>query len=103
MPRVGWKENKGLYVSLDYETPIGNPLLKNPTTFNMHQIYYSKSHYRPFYSLRHDQKDFYVRLNDGWVYDSDDDRFDEGIWLRKRWTGAFSSNRTASPRDCPSA
>ncbi|MCI2097881.1 MAG: hypothetical protein LKJ97_00095 [Succiniclasticum sp.] len=84
MPRVGWKENKGLYVSLDYETPIGNPLLKNPTTFNMHQIYYSKSHYRPFYSLRHDQKDFYVRLNDGWVYDSDDDRFDEGIWLRKK-------------------
>jgi hypothetical protein len=84
MPRIGWKEDKGFYVSLDYETPIGNPLLKNPTTFNMHQIYYSDSHYRPFYSLRHDQQDFYVRLNDGWVYDSDDDRYDEGIWLHKK-------------------
>ena len=84
MPRIGWNDDKGFYVALDYETPIGNPLLKNPTKFYMHQIYYSKSHYKPYYSLRHDQPDFYVRFNDGWIYDSDNDDIDEGIWLHKK-------------------
>ena len=84
MPRIGWKDKKGFYISLDYSRPIGNPNLKNPTTFSMHQIYYTKSKYKPFYSLRHDEHDFYVRLNNGYVYDSDDDRFDEGRWLRKK-------------------
>ena len=84
MPRVGWKNDKGWYVSLDYEHPIGNPLLKNPTTFSMHQVYYTKSEYKPFYRIRHDQRDFYVRLNDGYVYDSDNDLIDEGIWLHKK-------------------
>ena len=84
MPRIGWKDDKGWYVALDYEHPIGNPLLKNPTTFSMRQVYYSKSKYKPFYSIRHDQQDFYVRLNDGYVYDSDNDLIDEGIWLHKK-------------------
>ncbi|MBQ5345987.1 MAG: hypothetical protein J6F33_12460 [Acidaminococcaceae bacterium] len=84
MPHIGWSDKKGFYVSLNYSRPIGNPNLKNPTTFSMQQIYYTKSKYKPFYSLRHDEHDFYVRLNDGYVYDSDDDRFDEGRWLRKK-------------------
>lgn len=83
-PRIGWKEDKGFYVALDYEHPIGNPLLKNPTTFSMHQVYYTKSHYKPFYSIRHDQQDFYVRFNDGYIYDSDNDLINEGIWLHKK-------------------
>ena len=83
-PRIGWKDDKGWYVALDYEHPIGNPLLKNPTTFSMRQVYYTKSHYKPFYSIRHDQKDFYVRFNDGYVYDSDNDLIDDGIWLHKK-------------------
>lgn len=84
MPRVGWKDKKGFYVSLDLEQPIGNPLLKNPTTAYMHQVYYTKSKYKPFYGIRHDEHDFYVRLNHGYVYDSDDDDLDEGIWLHKK-------------------
>ena len=84
MPRIGWKNKRGFYISLDYERPIGNPILKNPTTFSMHQVYYTKSKYKPFYSIRHDEQDFYVRLNDGYVYDSDDDSIDEGRWLRKK-------------------
>ena len=83
-PRIGWKSDRGYYVSLDYEHPIGNPLLKNPTVFSMHQVYYTKSHYKPFYSIRHDEHDFYIRLNDGYVYDSDNDLIDEGIWLHKK-------------------
>ena len=83
-PRIGWKEDRGWYVALDYKHPIGNPLLKNPTIFSMRQAYYSKSHYKPFYSIRHDQKDFYVRFNDGYVYDSDNDMLDDGIWLHKK-------------------
>ena len=83
-PHFGWKDDKGFYVALDYEHPIGNPLLKNPTTFSMHQAYYTKSHYKPFYSIRHDQRDFYVRFNDGYIYDSDNDLIDEGIWLHKK-------------------
>jgi hypothetical protein len=84
VPRIGWKSDKGFYVSLDYSQPIGNPLLKNPTMFSMHQVYYTKSKYKPFYSIRHDQKDFYARVNSGYVYDSDNDALDEGIWLHKK-------------------
>ena len=83
-PRIGWADKKGWYVSLDYKRPIGNPLLKNPTTFYMKQIYYTKSKYKPFYGIRHDERDFYVRVNSGYVYDSDDDRLDEGRWLHKK-------------------
>ena len=84
MPRLGWKSNKGFYVSLDYEQPIGNPLVKNPTKAYMHQVYYTNSKYKPFYGIRHDEPDFYVRLHDGYVYDSDNDFIDEGIWLHKK-------------------
>ena len=83
-PRVGWDDERGWHASLEYSRPIGNPLLKNPTTFSMEQIYYSKSKYKPFYSIRHDEKDFYVRVNHGYVYDADDDRLDEGRWLHKK-------------------
>ena len=84
MPRIGWKDKKGFYVSLDYEQPIGNPLLKNPTKAYMHQVYYTKAGYKPFYGIRHDEHDFYVRLHHGYVYDSDNDLIDEGIWLHKK-------------------
>ena len=83
-PRIGWKNDMGYYISVNYEHPIGNPLLKNPTVFSMHQAYYTQSKYKPFYSIRHDEPDFYVRLNDGYVYDSDNDLIDEGIWLHKK-------------------
>ena len=84
MPHVGWNGDKGFYIALDYEQPIGNPLLKNPTKAYMHQVYYTKSKYKPFYGIRHDEKDFYIRLNHGYVYDSDNDDIDEGIWLHKK-------------------
>ena len=83
-PHIGWDDEKGWYTSLEYSRPIGNPLLKNPTTFYMEQIYYTKSKYKPFYSIRHDQNDFYVRVNSGYIYDSDNDALDEGIWLQKK-------------------
>lgn len=83
-PRIGWQSDKGFYVALDYEQPIGNPLAKNPTKAYMRQVYYTKSRYKPFYGIRHDEHDFYVRLHDGYVYDSDDDRIDDGIWLHKK-------------------
>jgi len=84
MPHIGWEDKKGFYLSMKYEQPIGNPLLKNPTKFSMNQVYYTKSRYKPFYEVWHDEHDFYVRLNDGYVYDSDDDSIDEGRWLRKK-------------------
>ena len=37
-PRIGWDDEKGWYVALEYSRPIGNPRLKNPTTFYMDQI-----------------------------------------------------------------
>ena len=83
-PHVGWDNEKGWYASLEYSRPIGNPLLKNPTKFYMEQTYYTKSKYKPFYGIRHDQKDFYVRVDRGYIYDSDDDRYDEGRWLYKK-------------------
>ena len=83
-PRIGWDDEKGWYVALEYSRPIGNPRLKNPTTFYMDQIYYTKSKYKPFYGITHDRKDFYVRVNTGYVYDSDNDMLDEGIWLQKK-------------------
>jgi len=83
-PRIGWDDEKGWYVALEYSHPIGNPRLKNPTTFYMDQIYYTKSKYKPFYGITHDRKDFYVRVNTGYVYDSDNDMLDEGIWLQKK-------------------
>lgn len=83
-PHIGWDDHKGWYVSVDYQRPIGNPLLKNPTTFYMKQVYYTKSKYKPFYGISHDERDFYVRVNSGYVYDSDDDRLDEGRWLHKK-------------------
>ena len=83
-PHVGWDDDKGWYASLEYSRPIGNPLLKNPTTFYMEQVYYTKSKYKPFYGIRHDQRDFYVRVNSGYIYDSDNDALDEGVWLRKK-------------------
>ncbi|MBR1493436.1 MAG: hypothetical protein IJ601_00080 [Acidaminococcaceae bacterium] len=84
MPSIGWDDEKGWYVSLEYQQPIGNPLLKNPTTAYMHQVYYTKSKYKPFYGITHDEHDFYVRLHNGYVYDSDNDDIDEGIWLKKQ-------------------
>ena len=84
MPSIGWDDEKGWYVSLEYQQPIGNPLLKNPTTAYMHQVYYTKSKYKPFYGITHDEHDFYVRLHNGYVYDSDNDNIDEGIWLKKQ-------------------
>ena len=83
-PHVGWDDEKGWYASLEYSRPIGNPLLKNPTTFYMEQVYYTKSKYKPFYSIRHDQQDFYARVNHGYIYDSDNDALDEGVWLQKK-------------------
>ena len=83
-PHIGWDDERGWYASLEYSRPIGNPLLKNPTTFYMEQIYYTKSKYKPFYGIRHDQKDFYVRVNSGYIYDSDNDALDEGVWLHKK-------------------
>ena len=83
-PHIGWDDERGWHASLEYSRPIGNPLLKNPTTFSMKQIYYSKSKYKPIYAIRHDEKDFYVRVNHGYVYDADDDRLDEGRWLHKK-------------------
>ena len=82
-PHVGWDDERGWYASLQYRRPIGNPLLKNPTEFYTEQIYYSKSKYKPFYSVRHDEKDFQVRWIHGYVYDSDNPTIDEGIWLHK--------------------
>lgn len=84
LPHVGWSKDKGVYIALDYEQPIGNPMLKNPTKAYMRQVYYTKSKYKPFYGIRHDEKDFYIRLNHGYVYDSDNDDIDEGIWLHKK-------------------
>lgn len=83
-PRIGWDNERGWYASLEYSRPIGNPLLKNPTTFYMEQIFYTKSKYKPFYGITHDRRDFYVRVNTGYVYDSDNDLLDEGIWLQKK-------------------
>ena len=83
-PRIGWDNERGWYASLEYSRPIGNPLLKNPTTFYMEQIFYTKSKYKPFYGITHDRRDFYVRVNSGYVYDSDNDALDEGIWLHKK-------------------
>ena len=83
-PSIGWDNDKGWYLKVEYRRPIGNPLLKNPTEFYMKQVYYTKSKYKPFYGIRHDEKDFYVRLNSGYIYDSDDDRLDEGRWLHKK-------------------
>ena len=83
-PHIGWDNDKGWYFGVDYRRHIGNPLLKNPTTFFMRQAYYTKSRYKPVYTIRHDEKDFYVRLLDGYIYDSDNDAIDEGIWLRKK-------------------
>ena len=83
-PHVGWDDDRGWYASLEYSRPIGNPLLKNPTTFYMEQVYYSKSKYKPFYSIRHDERDFYARVNSGYIYDSDNDALDEGVWLHKK-------------------
>ena len=83
-PHIGWDDERGWYASLEYNRPIGNPLLKNPTTFYMKQIYYTKAKYKPFYGIRHDEKDFYVQVNHGYVYDADDDRLDEGRWLHKK-------------------
>lgn len=83
-PHIGWDNDKGWIFSIVYNSSIGNPLLKNPTTFYMKQAYYTKSKYKPFYGIRHDQQDFYVRLHHGYIYDSDNDRIDEGIWLQKK-------------------
>ena len=83
-PHIGWDDDKGWYISLKYSRPIGNPLLKNPTTFYMEQIFYTKSKYKPYYSIRHDQKDFYARVSSGYIYDSDNDAIDEGVWLHKK-------------------
>ncbi len=83
-PRIGWDNERGWYASLEYSRPIGNPLLKNPTTFYMEQIFYTKSKYKPFYGITHDRRDFYVRVNSGYVYDSDNDALDEGVWLQKK-------------------
>lgn len=83
-PRFGWNSDKGFNVALDYEQPIGNPLAKNPTKAYMTQAFYTKSKYKPFYGIRHDEHDFYVRLHDGYVYDSDNDLINDGIWLHKK-------------------
>ena len=83
-PHVGWDDDKGWYASLEYRQTIGNPLLKNTTTVYMDQRYFTKSKYKPFYRIRHDRNDFYVRLDNGYMYDSDNDMIDGGIWLRKK-------------------
>ena len=83
-PSVGWEDDKGWYLKVDYRRPIGNPLLKNPTEFYMKQVYYTKSKYKPYYSIRHDEYDFYAKLDSGYIYDSDNDQLDEGVWLRKK-------------------
>ena len=99
MPRVGWDDNRGWYLSLEYERPIGNPLLKNPTSFFMRQVYYTKSKYKPLYEIKHDEPDFYVRLLNGYVYDSDNDAIDGGVWLKKKmdW-GIFLKPHRISPK-----
>lgn len=72
MPHIGWEKDYGMKYYIEIEQPtwkggrIGGDL-----------IYYGMAHWKPWYYLEHDTKDFSVELGNGWV---DDD----GEWYKKQ-------------------
>ena len=77
MPRIGYSSSaNGWYAELTVEKHIGGD---GKTTAYMDKNYYSKAGYKPSYGIRHDERNFYVRLS---LLDWDQD--DDDIWLKKQ-------------------
>lgn len=87
LPRIGYKSKKqGAFIKINYENYIGSPKRKNPTQIYTEQAYYSRGGYKPAYGIRHDEHDFYVRFQDSWEFDTDND---VDKWLHKKMDWGF--------------
>lgn len=82
MPHLGYSSSvNGWYAELEIEKQIGGD---GKTSIYTDQNYYSKAGYKPAYGLRHDERNFFVRLN---LLDWDQD--DNDNWLKKEMDWGF--------------
>ncbi|HIU63733.1 MAG TPA: LPS-assembly protein LptD [Candidatus Avacidaminococcus intestinavium] len=72
-PKLGYSKEDGLKVRLHYEHYL-NQRLTVVGDFD----YYEKEGYRPMYGLRYDTDKYYLRAQQGWSEDSDDN------WIKKK-------------------
>lgn len=81
MPHIGWDDDYGMKYSLEVEQPLwkGGSMGGDLT-------YYGMAHWKPWYYVRHDTKDFNIILGNGW----DDD---DGDWYKKQMNWEFNWKR----------
>lgn len=72
MPRIGYDDDRGAYIRLEYERPISDK-----TTVYADLGYYSEEGYRPVYGMRHNERNFTVNFENGWFEEDDD-------WVKKQ-------------------
>ena len=73
-PKLGYSSDNGVSISQNLSYPF-NPNLQVYTNL----AYYSKAGFRPQYGIKWDKSSYYLQVESGDYYDSDDD-----VWLEKR-------------------
>ncbi len=73
MPHIGFKDSdKGTYLNISYERP-----LSEKDKFYADINYYTKAGYKPMFGVEHDERNFKITVQDGWVEDDDE-------WVKKQ-------------------
>lgn len=76
MPRIGYDDDRGAYIRLEYERP-----LSDKTTAYADIGYYSEDGYKPVFGLRHNERNFDITFEDGW-FEEDDEWVDKQTNVR---------------------
>lgn len=72
IPHIGYSKKHGVELAYNWKFPLGDK-----DTAYADLKYYSKIGWRPMYSERHDERNFYVKLQNGYDEDDNDD------WIKK--------------------
>lgn len=73
MPHIGFKSgDKGTYINVSYERPFSDK-----DTFYADLNYYTQAGYKPMFGVEHDERNYKITLQDGWVEKDDD-------WVKKQ-------------------
>ena len=72
IPHIGYSKSHGVEITYNWKFPFGD---KDMVKADLK--YYSKIGWRPMYSARHDEKNYYVSLQNGYDEDDNDD------WIKK--------------------
>lgn len=90
MPRIGYNDSdNGVYVKLqlDYN-------LSKKTNFYADLAYYSKAGYKPMYGINHDERNFNIKVQDGWAEEDNE-------WIKKQRDVRFNYKNHRIAKNLP--